>query len=187
MSFLGEMQMFDSAIRRLQAAHDKTFGVFEAPLAADLIALLARLTLAGVFWRSFLTKVETFGLFQYTEYINDFAVERAHVKLPILPLDVKPAVLFQFEQYDLPLLPSAAAAWLATLGEFVLPIALVLGVFSRLSALGLIVMTLVIEFFVIDGAFWGTHALWLTMALYLTASGPGRISIDHLSRGFFAR
>lgn len=161
--------------------------MLDSGLASDLVALLARLTLAGVFWRSLLTKVETFGLFQYTEYINDFAVERAHVKLPALPLEVKPAVFYQFEQYDLPLLSPGLAAWLATLGEFILPIALLLGVFSRLSALGLIVMTLVIELFVIDGAFWGTHALWLSMALYLTACGPGRLSIDHFARGFFAR
>ena len=176
-----------SFLVRAHGLYVSVFNAVEKTLGGDLLALLARFTLAGVFWRSLLTKVETFGLFEYTESINDFAVERAHVKLPILPLDVKPAVLFQFEQYDLPLLPSAAAAWLATLGEFVLPIALVLGVFSRMSALGLIVMTLVIEIFVIDGAFWGTHALWLTMALYLAAHGPGRISIDHLSRGFFAR
>lgn len=179
--------MLSDTMQRLYAIHGKAFGLFDTRLATDLVALLARLTLAGVFWRSFLTKVETFGLFRYTEYINDFAVERAHVKLPALPLEVKPAVFYQFEQYDLPLLSPGLAAWFATLGEFILPIALLLGVFSRLSALGLIVMTLVIELFVIDGAFWGTHALWLSMALYLTAYGPGRLSIDHLARGFFAR
>lgn len=179
--------MLSDMMQRLHAAHGKAFGRLETGLATDLVALLARLTLGGVFWRSLLTKVETFGLFRYTEYINDFAVERAHVKLPVLPLEVKPAVFYQFEQYDLPLFSPGLAAWLATLGEFILPIALLFGVFSRLSALGLIVMTLVIELFVIDGAFWGTHALWLSMALYLTVHGPGRLSIDHLARGFFAR
>lgn len=174
-------------LARLHTLHTRVFGALNSDLVGDVLLLFARLTLAGVFWRSFLTKVETIGLFKYTEYINDFAVERAHVKLPALPLEIKPAVLYQFEQYNLPILPPGLAAWLATLGEFLLPLGLLFGLFTRMSALGLIIMTLVIELFVIDGAFWGTHALWLVMAFYIAAQGPGRISLDHLARGFFAR
>ena len=172
---------------RAHALHKSAFAHVTHWLGGDVLQILARLTLAGVFWRSLLTKVEVTKLFTYTEMINDFAVERAHVRLPSFPLEMKPATLYQFEQYDLPLLSPGAAAWMATLGEFLLPLMLVFGVFTRLSAVGLLIMTLVIELFVIDGGWWGTHALWVVMAGYIIAHGPGRVSVDHVAGRFFAR
>jgi putative oxidoreductase len=66
---------------------------------------------------------------------------------------------------------------LATIAEHVLPVLLVLGLLTRLSALGLLVMTLVIQVFVFPEA-WVTHGLWATALLLLVARGPGRLSID---------
>jgi len=145
----------------------------------DLLSLFVRLTIAGVFWRSLLTKVETFGMIRYVELINDFEVEKTRVKLPELPLDLKPTTLAQFRgDFALPLLSAEAAAWLATIGEFVLPLLLVLGLFTRFAAAGLLVMTLVIQIFVFPDAWWATHALWVALLLYLVGRGPGRISLD---------
>lgn len=171
-------------LARVHDVHQAAAGAFTRWLGGDVLQILARLTLAGVFWRSLLTKVEVTKLFTYTELINDFPVERAHVRLPSFPLEMKPATLYQFEQYDLPLLPSGLAAWMATLGEFLLPLMLVFGVLTRLSAFGLLIMTLVIELFVIDGGWWGTHALWIVMAGYIIAHGPGRLSVDHWAGRF---
>ena len=75
---------------------------------------------------------------------------------------------------------------MATLGEFILPILLVLGLATRFAATGLLVMTLVIQFFVYPDAWWGTHAMWVVMALYVMAKGPGRLSIDHMLGNRFA-
>jgi putative oxidoreductase len=58
---------------------------------------------------------------------------------------------------------------------------LVLGLFTRFSALALLGMTLVIQTFVFPGA-WVTHGLWATAFLWLIARGPGRFSLDHLLR-----
>lgn len=51
------------------------------------------------------------------------------------------------------------AAHMATLAEHLLPVLLVLGLGSRLAALGLLAMTLVIQIFVYPGA-WPTHGTW---------------------------
>jgi putative oxidoreductase len=55
----------------------------------------------------------------------------------------------------------------------------VVGLASRLSALGLLFMTLVIQLFVYpDG--WPDHILWIALLLLIVARGPGAISLDHL-------
>ncbi len=173
---------------RLHDLHERFFTAFRTVLGGSLLQLLARLTLAGVFWRSLLTKVETAKLFTYTEYINDFPVERAHMRVPEFPLELKPATLHQFaNDFALPLIPGDVAAWMATLGEFVLPILLVPGLFTRFAAMGLLVMTVVIQLFVFPEAWWGTHALWAVMAIFIAAHGPGRLSLDHVFGNRFAR
>lgn len=85
---------------------------------------------------------------------------------------------FLFEhEYALPLIPSDIAAIAATVAEHVLPVLLVLGMCTRLSALGLLVMTAVIQVFVYPGA-WQTHGLWAACFLALIVAGPGRLSVD---------
>lgn len=176
-----------SILNRAHGVYSSFYATVEKRLGGDLLTVLARLTLAGVFWRSLLTKVETVKLFKYTEYINDFPVERAHMRLPAFPLEIRPATYHQFNgDFALPLIPGELAALMATLGEFILPILLVLGLATRFAATGLLVMTLVIQFFVYPDAWWGTHAMWAVMALYVMAKGPGRLSIDHMLGNRFA-
>lgn len=125
-------------------------------LGWDIPALALRLFPAAVFWLSGRSKVEGFR--------------------------IKDSTWFLFEQeYKLPLIPSDWAAVLATLAEHALPVALVLGIATRLSALGLLGMTAVIQLFVYPEA-WATHGLWAACFLALIARGPGRLSLDHLLR-----
>ncbi len=85
---------------------------------------------------------------------------------------------FLFEhEYALPLIPSDIAAVAATVAEHVLPVLLVLGLCTRLSALGLLAMTAVIQVFVYPGA-WQTHGIWAACFLALIVAGPGRLSVD---------
>jgi len=119
-----------------------------------IIALTARLAVADVFWRSGQTKVSGFSIREETFY------------------------LFR-EEYKVPLLPPDLAAYLSTVGEHVFPILLFLGLASRLSALGLLAMTMVIQLFVVPGG-WPEHILWLSLLALIIARGPGAISIDHL-------
>lgn len=171
-----------SVIGHAAALHAHGARWAERIVTHDLLSLFMRVTIAGVFWRSLLTKVETFGVWSYVEVINDFDVQRHHVRLPELPLELRPATIAQFRgDFALPLLPAEIAAWMATLGEFVLPILLVLGLFTRVAALGLLIMTAVIQIFVFPDAWWATHALWVAMLLYIVSRGPGRVSLDWLA------
>lgn len=119
-----------------------------------LLALFLRVVIAQVFWASGQTKVEGFFTIKDSTY-----------------------ALFA-EEYRVPLLPSDVAAVMATIAEHVFPILLVIGLATRLSALGLIGMTMVIQLFVYPEAWWGVHSLWLGILMVIVARGPGAISID---------
>lgn len=65
------------------------------------------------------------------------------------------------------------AAHVATYAEHLFPILLVLGLFTRVAALALLGMTLVIEVFVYPDA-WSTHLSWAGLLLPLIARAPCR-------------
>lgn len=119
----------------------------------SLLAVVNRVAVAGIFWLSARTKVE--GWFT----VSDSAY-----------------TLFR-EGYKLPLLPPELAAQIATVAEHVFPVLLMLGLFTRLSALALLGMTLVIQVFVYPDA-WPTHLSWAGLLLYLAGRGAGPVSLD---------
>lgn len=122
-----------------------------------LLLLVARLGIAAVFFQSGRTKVE--GL-----------------------LTIKASTYDLFaSEYALPLIPSDWAARLATGAEHLFPILLVLGLFTRVSALALLGMTTVIEIFVYPDA-WPTHLSWAGLLVPLVARGGGKWSLDQLLR-----
>ena len=88
--------------------------------------------------------------------------------------------LFRTE-YKLPLVPPELAAHLATYAEHLFPLLLVLGLFTRLSALALLGMTLTIQLFVYPDA-WPTHLSWAALLLYLVGRGGGVLSLDRWLR-----
>ena len=132
------------------------------------VALLARFSLAGVFWRSGQTKVEGFAL--------DLVEGRFEWGWPRLS---DTAVALFRDEYRLPLLPPELGASLAAVGEHLLPLLLLLGLATRLSAFGLLGMTAVIQLLVYPGA-WPTHGVWAALLLMLMTRGAGTLSLDHL-------
>ncbi|MBI2718411.1 MAG: DoxX family protein [Rhizobiales bacterium] len=70
-------------------------------------------------------------------------------------------------------------AHLTATAEITLPILLALGLATRLSATGLLIMTGVIQLVVPDG--WANfHLYWAALALAIIALGAGPISLDRL-------
>ena len=123
----------------------------------DVIALISRLGVAGVFFMSGRTKVD--GVLHITD--GTYSLFR--------------------EEYRLPLIPPDLAAHLATYAEHLFSILLVFGLFTRLSALAFLGMTLVIEIFVYPDA-WPTHLSWAGLLIYLAARGGGRFALDRALR-----
>jgi putative oxidoreductase len=81
------------------------------------------------------------------------------------------------DEYRLPLLPPEVAAYMGTTVEIAAPILLVLGIFARLGAAALLVMTLTIQFLVYPDN-WPEHLMWASILAYVLSRGPGALSID---------
>ncbi len=133
----------------------------------SVVALLGRFSLAAVFWKSGQTKIEGFAI--------DLVEGQFTLGWP--RLSESALVLFR-DEYRLPLIPPEWAAALAATAEHVLAGLLLLGLATRLSAMGLLGMTVVIQTLVYPGAY-ATHGTWAALLLYLVAQGPGKVSLDH--------
>lgn len=142
-----------SSKQGLEALLTRLIGAMEA-IPYWFLALLARVSIAGVFWRSGQTKVDGFQ-------VTANAIE-----------------LFRSE-YRLPVIDPTLGAHLAAFAEHFFPILLVLGFATRFAALALLVMTLVIEIFVYPDA-WPTHGVWAACLLILIMRGAGAVSLDRL-------
>ena len=128
-------------------------GRLESLIGHDLLAAAARVGIGAVFFFSGRTKVDG-----------------------VLTVNESAYTLFR-EDYKVPLLPPDFAAHMATYAEHLLPLLLVLGLATRLSALGLLGMTAVIQVFVYPDA-WPTHLTWAVALLYLAGRGAGSLSVD---------
>ena len=123
----------------------------------SFLVLVARLSIAAIFFMSGRTKVSGF-------------------------LTITPSTYDLFRtEYALPLISPELAAHLSAYSEHLFPVLLVLGLFTRLSAFALLGMTFVIEVFVYPDA-WPTHLSWAGLLLLIIARGPGLLSLDRRVR-----
>ncbi|MGH6886980.1 MAG: DoxX family protein [Geminicoccales bacterium] len=138
---------------------ERANAIVRAIAQPSLTQLALRFGLAVPFWRSGVNKWD--GFLQ----LNDVAVllfsSEFKLHLPGGP-------------YDFP--APAVMAFAAGSAEILLPVLLVLGLATRFAALGLLVMTLVVQLTVPDG--WPLHLTWAAMALGIMAWGPGLLSLD---------
>ncbi len=143
-------------MRAVLKTYDRAVALVAGGKMQNLVLLFVRVVLAGVFWRSGRTKVEEGSL-----------------------LDITDTTYFLFaEDYSGVPLPPDLAAVMATCAEHLFPVLLVVGLFTRLSAFALLMMTMVIQIFVYPGAWWPVHSLWAALALVLIMRGAGTISLD---------
>ncbi|MCC2111322.1 MAG: DoxX family protein [Hyphomicrobiales bacterium] len=128
----------------------------------SLVGLVLRFAVAVPFYKSGLTKWD--GFLQ----LSDSAVYlfSEELKLHLFGAEIA---------YPAP----ALMAFMAGLGEVMLPVLLVFGLGTRFAALGLIAMTAVIQL-TIPEAWANYHLPWAAMLLAILAHGPGKISLDHL-------
>lgn len=92
-------------------------------------------------------------------------------------------LLFEYE-YAVPILHFEVAAYLATFGEIVLPILLVVGLFGRKMALGLFIVNYVAVISLEDmpAAALNEHIIWGALLALVAVWGAGKLSLDHYFR-----
>jgi putative oxidoreductase len=145
-------------MQAITATYNRLVASMSAHWIDAIMLLIVRISLAGIFWRSGRTKVDEGSWLS----VSDTAI-----------------FLFEEEYKGVPL-PPEFAAYLATYAEHLFPVLLVVGLFTRLSALALLGMTLVIQIFVYPEAWWSVHMIWVALALVLIVRGGGSLSLDRL-------
>ena len=143
-------------------------------LPAPDINLFARLYIAQIFFLSGRTKVAPADDEGFWASVVAFMTPAEH------------AIMLFEEEYAVPILPPELAAQLALLAETFVPILLIFGLFTRLSAFSLVLMTLVIQLFVYPNL-WHEHMIWIASLLLLVATGGGQISLDRLIVGKYIK
>jgi putative oxidoreductase len=144
----------------LISLYNRMTGLLSGTLVESIALLVTRIALAGIFWRSYQTKVEEGTLLQISD-VQYFIFENEFASLPLDPQIAVP---------------------MATYAEFLFPILLVIGLASRFSAAALMGMALVIQIFVFPTMdhFMGWAITIIAMAAFITSRGPGMFSIDGL-------
>ena len=149
-------------MRNIIAQYDRLTLFLCGKLPESIMLLFVRASLACIFWFSGRSKVAEGTWFTISEN-----------------------TLYQFD--DTPFnhvpLPPVFAAHMSFYAEHLFPILLVLGLFTRFSALALFGMTLVIQIFVFPEAWWQVHIIWVSLALVLITRGAGLLSLDALFSG----
>lgn len=129
-------------------------------IASPILDIILRIWVAKVFFQSGLTKIQSWDTTM---------------------------MLFQYE-YNVPLIPPEAAAYLGTAAELTLPILLLVGLISRPTALALFVFNYIamISYGDISPAGINDHYMWGFMLAVTFFHGPGKLSLDYwLCHKFF--
>ncbi len=168
--------------------HSIVFGAIARLTNGWLLGLLARLVFAGVlfiyFFNSALTKFDG----------GPFSIADA-AYFQIVPPIVEAA---GYDASQVAFIPWGLMVLAGSYGEVILPILVVIGLWTRIAACGMIVFVFVqsyvdIAFHHVDAATIGAwfdnlsnaaildqRALWVFLLVYLVIRGPGAISLDHL-------
>ena len=125
-------------------------------IGSPLFDLTARLYVGWIFFRS--------GLGRFDSFLNGTWDDQ---------------VFLFTEEHPVPGVPGELGAILGTGGELILPVLLVLGLFGRFAAAGLLVMTAIIEFTYQHAT---DHILWAFLLGMIFIKGAGKLSIDHFMR-----
>lgn len=148
-------------------------------LLTPVADFLARYWVSSVFFSSGLTKTTSgsFSLFGQT----------FNYPLSLLPTE-STLTIFEYK-YQVPLLPSALAAYLGTAAELLLPVFIFLGIGTRYAALALFVFNIVavVSYGDLNDAGLAQHQVWGLLLLITMCHGPGKLSVDELINRFIWR
>ena len=180
-----------STIRFLTGLHDRVFGFLERIGDNWLLGLIARFAFAAVLWFYFLNSAQTKVGEGIAGFFSISPGAYYQIALPAVEAaggDVDAVAFF----------PWGLIVVMGTYAEFILPLLIVIGLFSRIAALGMIgfiaVQTLVDvtvhkigaeaigAWFdrVPDAVIADQRLLWLVPLMVISIKGPGALSVDSL-------
>jgi putative oxidoreductase len=149
----------------------------------DIAALLIRLLLARVFLSSGLLKWN--GWFDFNKQQYDLFLYQFFCPEParVGALQLCDPETLEYQEGSLTVQFIQWFAVSAGIFEVLLPVLLIIGLFTRIGALGLLFMTLLIQLAIFPSweHWWNPAAWWAVAALLILARGPGRFSIDYIS------
>jgi putative oxidoreductase len=155
-------------LRTIAVLAEKASRLVQAAAVPSLVQFVMRVALAVPFWRSGVLKWN--GFLKLSDTAVTLFTDEFMLHLPGGPY-----------HYPAP----AVMAFLSGCGEITFPVLLAVGLATRFAALGLLLMTLIVELTIPAG--WPMHITWAAMALGIMAWGPGRFSIDFwLQKAMFA-
>ena len=148
----------------------------------DIALLLLRLIGAKVFLESGLTKWN--GWFDFNEQKYDVFLYEFFCPDPVREgalLLCNPETL-DYDEGSAMISFIESLAFMAGVMEILLPVLLLLGLLTRVGALGLLGMTLFIQIAVFPtwGHWWNPAAWWAVAFFAILAKGPGLFSLDRL-------
>lgn len=170
--------------------HNNVFNAVHQHLHTWFPGLFARFVFAGVLLVYYLHSAKTkvgdglAGFFQ----IDDAAY------FQIIPTVVEQ---FDYDASQIPLVPYKLIVYAGSYAEFILPILIVIGLFTRLAAIGMLVFVVVQSTVDVighhvdaetlgswfdrfsDAAILDQRAMWSVLLVYLIIYGAGKVSIDY--------
>jgi putative oxidoreductase len=187
-----------ATVTRLKMLHDAVFGTVERALDGWFLGLAARFVFAAVLWMYFLNSARTkvgdgvFGFFSISD--------NAYYQIALPAVDAAGGDVSRVA-----FVPWGLMVVMGTYGEFILPLLVVLGLFARIAALGMIafigVQTLVdvtvhqvgpetigalFDRFP-DGVIMDQRLLWVFPLVCVVLKGAGAVSLDRLAAKFWSR
>jgi putative oxidoreductase len=184
-----------SAINFLTDLHHRVFGFLEKLGDSWLVGLVARFAFAAVLWFYFLNSAKTKvgdGLFGFFSISSGAYYQIALPAVEAAGGDVDAVAFF----------PWGLIVAMGTYAEFILPLLIVIGLFSRLAALGMIGFIAVQTFVDItvhqigaenigalfdrfpDSIIADQRLLWIVPLVVIILKGPGLLSIDAMLTRF---
>jgi len=186
-------------IGMLRSIHDGVFKSLEKVTEGWFLGLAARLVFGSVLLIYFLNSAQL----KVGSGFPDMLIPTANGYVQILSEEV--FTNYGFDISSVPFFPDTLIVYAGTYGEFILPVLVLIGLFTRLASLGMIVFIAVMtyvdialhnidaatigQFFdrIQDAAIADQRLLWIFPLVYLVLKGPGLISVDGLVGGLFKK
>lgn len=173
----------------LNRLYEGVFSNLQSLLDGWFVGFFARFVFAAVLFQYFLNSAFT----KVGDGIYGFFSIADGAYFQIIPPIVEQ---FNYDASQVPLVPWKLIVYFGAYSEFILPALIVLGLFTRLAAIGMIGFVLVQSY--VDIAFHGVdeatigqifdtvqdsaiadqRLLWMLIFVYLLVKGPGALSID---------